>query len=81
MVRKERTAYIDATGEEAPDEKHAVQHAVCNVAQLHVLHAAGAEVTYRAEHADGTKGYEAYYSDLRPWRIVCLVSCVERICE
>ncbi len=63
--------YINTAGEEAAEEEAAVEDAIGNVAQLHVLHAARAQVADSAMHADGAKGDEPDNNDLRPWRVVC----------
>lgn len=71
--------YVDTASEETAQEEAAIQDAIGNVAQLHVLHATGAQVTDGAVHADGAEGDEADDDDLRPWRVVCGLRLVHLI--
>lgn len=63
-------AYIDTSGKETTEEEAAVQHAVGNVAELHILQTTGAEIAHGTKHANRGKGDKAHDDDLRPWRVV-----------
>lgn len=70
MVAVSVNTYIDTAGKEAAKEEAAIQDAIGNVTELHVLETTSAEIADGAKHAYRAEGGEADNDDLCPWRIV-----------